>query len=131
MNIALWVVQGLLAAAFLMAGQMKVFSYEKYKAMLGPHTPSKGMVFFIGLSEMAGALGTVLPWATGILPVLTPVAAAALALVMVLALGFHALHKDPAGQFVPGLVLLALSLFVAWGRIGHSFFSFGFFGNNT
>jgi uncharacterized membrane protein YphA (DoxX/SURF4 family) len=118
MNILLWVVQGLLAAAFLMAGQMKAFSYEKYKAMGGPNTPSKGLVRFIGLSEIAGALGIILPLATGVLPFLTPVAAAALAVVMVLALGFHARHKDPAGKFVPGLVLLVLSAFVAWGRIG-------------
>ncbi len=119
MNIALWVVQSLLAAAFIMAGQVKVFSYEKYKVMGGPHTPSKGMVLFIGLSELAGAVGLILPLATGILPVLTPVAAAALAVVMVLALGFHAMHKDPAGKFIPSLVLLVLSLFVAWGRMGN------------
>jgi uncharacterized membrane protein YphA (DoxX/SURF4 family) len=118
MNIALWVVQGLLAAAFLMAGQMKVFSYEKYRAMAGPHTPSRGLVRFIGLSEIAGALGLILPLATGVLPFLTPVAAAALAVVMVLALGFHAKHKDPMGKMVPPLVLLALSVFVAWGRMG-------------
>ena len=118
MNIALWIVQGLLAAAFLMSGQMKVFSYEKYKAMVGPHTPSKGVVRFIGLSEIAGALGLILPLATGVLPFLTPVAAAALAVVMVLALGFHAMHKDPVGKLTPVLVLLALSVFVAWGRMG-------------
>ena len=116
MNIALWVVQGLLAAAFLMAGQMKVFAYEKYKAQAGPHTPSQGMVRFIGLSEAAGAIGLILPQATGILPILTPVAAAALGVVMVLALGFHARHKDPFGKFIPALVLLAMSVFVAWGR---------------
>lgn len=117
MNILLWVVQGLLAAAFLMAGQMKVFSYEKYKAMGGPNTPSRGLVRFIGLSEIAGASGVILPLATGVLTFLTPIAAVALAIVMVLALGFHAMHKDPIGKLAPALVLLALSVFVAWGRM--------------
>jgi uncharacterized membrane protein YphA (DoxX/SURF4 family) len=117
MNITLWVAQGLLAFAFFMSGQMKVFSYRKYQAMAGPHAPSKGLTAFIGISEMAGALGVLLPRATGVWPILTPVAAAALAVVMVLGLGFHAMHKDPPGKFVPALVLLLLSLFVAYGRL--------------
>jgi uncharacterized membrane protein YphA (DoxX/SURF4 family) len=116
MNIALWVVQGLLAFVFLMSGQMKVFSYGKYKAMTGAHAPSKGLTAFIGISELAGAIGVVLPWATGVLPILTPIAAAALAVVMVLSLGFHAMYKDPAGKYVPALVLLVLSVVVAYGR---------------
>jgi hypothetical protein len=95
---------------------MKVFNYEKFKAQAGPDAPSKGLVKFIGLSELAGAVGMVLPWATGVWPLLTPVAASALALVMVLALGHHARLKHAFGKKIPALVFLVLSLFVAWGR---------------
>ena len=116
MNIALWVVQGLLALGFGMIGSMKVFNYEKFKAQAGKDVPSKGLTTFIGLSELAGAVGVVLPWATGVFPILTPVAASALALVMVLALGHHAQNKHAFGKRIPALVFLVLSLFVAWGR---------------
>jgi len=117
MNIALWVLQALLAGLFLMAGSMKVLSYEKYKAQSGPHAVSKGLAAFIGTSEIAGALGLVLPWATGVLPLLTPVAAFALAVVMTLGVGFHIRVKDPALKAAPALVLLALSLVVGLGRV--------------
>ena len=116
MNIALWILQGLLAALFLMVGSMKVFNYKKFKAQSGKDTPSKGLTVFIGISEIAGALGLVLPWATVVLPVLTPVAAAALALVMILGVGFHLQHKHPFSKAVPALVLFVLSTLVALGR---------------
>ncbi len=116
MNIALWVVQVLLALGFGMIGSMKVFNYAKFKAQAGKDAPTEGLTKFIGVSEMAGAVGMVLPWATGVLPILTPVAASALALVMVLALGHHAQHKHAFGKKIPALVFLVLSLIVAWGR---------------
>lgn len=117
MNIALWVVQGLLAALFLLAGSMKLFAYEKYKVQGGEHAPSKGLAAFIGTSELAGAVGLVLPWATGVLPILTPIAAFALALVMILAVGHHLQHKDPFSKAVLPLVLLALSLWIGLSRV--------------
>jgi uncharacterized membrane protein len=116
MNIALWLLQGLLAALFLAAGSMKVFAYEKYKAQAGERATSKNVTAFIGVSEIAGALGLIVPWATGLLPVLTPVAAGALGIVMVLAVVHHAQHRDPFGKMVPALALLVSSVFVAWGR---------------
>ena len=116
MNIALWVLQGLVALLFLMIGSMKVFNYEKFKAQAGKDVPSKGLTAFIGVSEIAGALGLILPWATGVLPVLTPIAAAALAVVMVLALGHHLQHKHPFSKLVPALVFLVLSGLIAVGR---------------
>jgi uncharacterized membrane protein YphA (DoxX/SURF4 family) len=71
MNLALWIVQGLLCAVSLMAGGMKVFAYEKYKKVAESKSPnqslgrSKGLVTFIGISELAGAAGIILPLATG------------------------------------------------------------------
>lgn len=117
MNIALWVLQGLLAAAFLMVGSLKVFSYEKFKAQAGEHAVSRNLAAFIGSSEIAGALGLVLPGATGVAPFLTPVAAFALAVVMALGVGFHVRLKDPFAKAVPALVLLILTLLVGWGRV--------------
>lgn len=119
MNLALWIVQGLLAAAFLMAGGMKLFAYERYMKMLAQRSPanppslSKGLVTFIGASEVAGALGLILPMVTGVAPILTPLAALGLAVVMVLAANFHLRRKEPPA--VP-LVLCALALFVVYGR---------------
>lgn len=129
MNIALWMAQPILAFAFIMAGGLKAFAYEKSRKMSEryPGEPglSRGLTTFIGVSEMAGALGVIVLMATGIMPQLTPIAAAALALVMLLALGHHVQHHDPFAKLRPPLVLLALSVFVAYGR-GISLFHGGF-----
>ena len=113
MNLALWIVQGLLSAAFLMSGGMKLFAYEKYqKKAKGPGI-SRGLATFIGVSELAGALGLILPLATHTAPLLTPLAALGLAIVMILAIGFHVKRKEPA---TPAAVLLILAIFVTIGR---------------
>ena len=114
MNIGLWIVQGILCVLFLGAGGTKVFAYRKYKEGVGRELDlSKGLVTFIGISELAGAVGLILPMASGIAPVLTPLAAAGLAIIMLLATGFHLKRKEPAYMT---LVLLILSAFVAVGR---------------
>ena len=116
MNIALWVVQALLAAAFIAAGAMKVFAYKKYKAMSeknGPSDLKRGLVMFIGLSELAGAIGIVLPMAANVAPWISPIAALGLATVMLLAVLYHLRrHEPPAAP----AVLFLLALFVAVGR---------------
>jgi hypothetical protein len=117
MNIALWVLQVLLAAFFGMVGSMKVFAYAKFRAQAGEHAVSKNLAAFIGASEIAGALGLVLPLATGVAPFLTPTAAFALVLVMALAVGYHVRLRDPFAKTVPALALLVLSLAVALGRV--------------
>ena len=116
MNIALWLLQGLLAALFLATGSLKVFNYDKAKQQAGQDSPTKGLTAFIGLSEMAGAFGLVIPWATGVLPMLTPVAAAALAVVMVLAVGHHVRHRDSVSKMIPAMLLFCITAFVAWER---------------
>ncbi|MNI25808.1 hypothetical protein D3C73_794840 [compost metagenome] len=116
MNIALWIVQGLLALMFLSAGMMKAFQYEKAKATLPwVKDSSKGFVTFIGLSELLGGLGLIIPYAIGVIPSLTPIAALALAVVMLLAAVFHAKRKEYQG-IAMNIILLALTVFVAIGR---------------
>ena len=91
LHVALWVAQILLAAAFGMAGVMKTTRpiAELAQMMVWPGALPPGLVRFIGASELAGALGLILPAVTRIKPGLTPLAAAGLALVMLLACVFH------------------------------------------
>jgi hypothetical protein len=74
------------------------------------------LVRFIGWAELAGAAGLILPALTRIWPKLTPLAAAALALIMVLAIAFHLLRGEAAMIGGP-IVLLVLAAFVAWARM--------------
>jgi len=119
MNLALWIAQGLLCVLFLMAGGMKVFAYERYKKMGESRSPSqplglsKGLVTFIGLSELAGAAGLVVPLATGVAPALTTLAALGLGVIMVVASIYHWRRKDSA---VGPIVLLPLACFIVYGR---------------
>ncbi|MBE8523970.1 DoxX family protein [Amycolatopsis sp. H6(2020)] len=119
MNIFLWIVQAVLAAMFGMAGVMKA---TQPKDKLADRLPwvadfSPATVRFIGVVELAGALGLILPAATGIAPILTPLAATGLAGTMLLAALTHARRKEPAA-IAFNAVLLALVTVVAWGRFG-------------
>ena len=120
MNTILWVFQAFLAAIFLFAGGMKFFGIEKVlkDAAQGPGKLSlkRPILHFIGVSELAGSLGVILPMLTGVMPQLTPTAAAGLTVVMILATGFHIQRKDPASKTITTLVLSALCAFVAYGR---------------
>lgn len=116
MNIAIWVVQGLLAVAFLMAGLMKVSqSKEALKEKVGGWVDdySLGQIKMIGLVEVLGAIGLILPMVLNIFPVLTPVAAIGLAVTMIPAAAIHLKRKEP---IMANVVLLALALFVVVGR---------------
>ncbi|HVO31212.1 MAG TPA: DoxX family protein [bacterium] len=117
LRIATWVVQGLLILAFGMAGTVKSTQPLAALATQMPWTTQVPgwLVRFIGISELLGAIGLLLPAATRILPVLTPIAASALVVVMVLAAGFHAMHGEPQ-MMAPSIVLGLLSAFVAWSR---------------
>jgi putative oxidoreductase len=117
LHIALWIVQILVAALFLMAGFMKAAQPADVLAKSIPWTVVVGMPLtrFIGVSELAGALGLILPALTRIRPGLTPLAGAGLALVMLLAIGYHVVHGE--FQVLPmNLLLGGLAAFVAWGR---------------
>jgi hypothetical protein len=119
MHLALWAVQALLALAFLAAGGMKLATPIDQLLANGmtfvAYTPEP-LVRFIGASEVAGALGLILPSAIRLAPRLTPLAAALLGVVMVLAAGAHLSHGE-APMVLPNIVLGGLSAFVAWGRL--------------
>ncbi|MGN0064262.1 MAG: DoxX family protein [Nocardioides sp.] len=117
MNIALWVVAGLLAVAFLGAGSMKALKSKEQLKEGGMHwvdSFSAPVVKAIGVAEVLGALGLVLPGLTGVAEPLTAVAGLALGLTMVGAIIVHAKLKE---AFTPALVLGVLSFFVGIGRV--------------
>lgn len=118
-SIGLWAAQVLLAVAYLMAGFMKLTQpIDALAAMNMTWAASLPELFvrFVGLMEVLGALGLVLPAATRILPFLTPLAALGLSIVQVGAIVLHAARGETAMTLPINAVLLALSLFILWGR---------------
>src|SRR5690606_2505376 len=116
---ALWIAQISLTVAFVGAGLLKVTRSKESLRISLPWVDdfSQPTVRLIGVAELVGALGLVLPAVTGIATVLTPLAAAGLALVMVGAIVVHA-RRGETQLIVVNTTLLALSLLVAWGRFG-------------
>ena len=118
MNIALWIVQVLLALAFLRVGVSHAFRFDQIKTRPGMQWVTaipRRLLTFIGICEILGAVGVILPVLTGILPWLTPWAAALLAIVMFLAAGFH-LPRREYRNIVINVILLALAAFVTYRR---------------
>lgn len=117
-TIGLWFTQILLAAMFLMAGATKLMSGSAELVAMGMGWAENApflLIKFIGLAEVAGGLGLILPAATRIMPHLTKLAAAGLCVIMVLAAGVHIVRGE--FEMVPvNLVLFALAAFVIWGR---------------
>lgn len=109
----LWVVQALLALLFLWAGSLKlVIPLEQ---LVGP-VPLPGLFLrLIGVAEVAGALGLVLPGVLGVRPGLTPLAAAGLTIIMIGATAVTLAGGPPPAALLPAVVG-ALAAFVAWGR---------------
>ena len=118
MNIALWIMQVLLAVVFLMAGTFKA-TQTKEKVVEGGLNSLEAMspntIRTIGILELLGAIGVVLSMLTGILPWLTPLAAAGLALTMVGAIMTH-LRRSEYPNAAINLVLMGMALFVVYGR---------------
>jgi uncharacterized membrane protein YphA (DoxX/SURF4 family) len=117
MGIALWVVQGLLAAAFLVSGATKLSQPKEKlaKNMAWVEDFSPQTVRLIGALEVLGAIGVVLPALTGIVPWLTPLAALGLVLTMIGAALTH-LRRTEYGNIAMNAVLLVLAAFVAYGQ---------------
>ncbi len=116
-NIALWIAQGLLAIMFIMAGIMKATQPLEALAESLPWVTSTplGLVRFVGISELLGGLGLLIPSIFRFKPFLTVWVALGLALVMVLAAEFHA-SRGEFPNIGMNVVLIGIALFIAWGR---------------
>jgi uncharacterized membrane protein YphA (DoxX/SURF4 family) len=113
MNVALWIVQGVLAALFLLAGGAKLVL--PLDQMTGPVALPGWFLRFIGVAEVLGALGLILPGLLRIRPGLTPLAAAGLVIIMIGA----TIIMWAAGMVAVALlnvVVAVLAAFVAYGR---------------
>ncbi|MBS1602799.1 MAG: DoxX family protein [Bacteroidetes bacterium] len=120
MNTTLWIAQIILAAAFLYSGICKTILSEQQliaRGQTGVVGLRPGKIHFIGVCEIAGSIGIILPRALNILPFLTTATAACFAVVMLLAAPIHYRLKEP-GNVATNMTLLLLSLFVILGRSG-------------
>ena len=120
LDTVIWAVQGILAAVFLFSGAMKLLAFDRYIGMVEERSGrdadlSRPLMTLVGVSEVAGGLGLILPWATGIWPVLTPLAALGLAVIMIGATNYHRRRGEPP---LPTVALLVLALIVAVTRFG-------------
>ena len=108
-----------MAAVFIAAGLVKL---TQSRAEMAPRMAyvedfSDGTIKFIGVTELAGGLGLLLPAIFGVATFLTPAAAAGLALTMFLAALVH-VRRDEQPMVLPNLIFLATLVFVLWGRLG-------------
>jgi hypothetical protein len=127
MNIALWIVAGLLALAYVAGGGIKLIMSKERLAGFGPSARwvedfSAGSVKAIGALEVLGGIGLILPAALGIAPILVPLAALGLVIVMAGA-AITRIRRHEFMFMVGDLVYLALAAFVAWGRFGPESFT--------
>ena len=118
MDTALWILQVVLALAFVGAGLNHATQRDKASGRMAwilavPKPP----LTTIGVLELAGAAGLVLPPVTGIALWLTPLAAGLLALLMVFAAVFHLRREGEVVHAAPNIILGALTAFVAYGRL--------------
>ncbi|PZF71757.1 DoxX family protein [Taibaiella soli] len=117
MNTALWIIQSLLALAFVMPGYGKLFSTRAQHIADGHIKPDASLlpIRILGVLEWLGCIGIIVPWFTGIAPVLTPIAATGFALIMAAGLVNHIMKKEY--KMIPLLgTILALAVIVAYFR---------------
>jgi putative oxidoreductase len=116
LHITLWIAQGIVSGMFIMAGVLKTFTpIDELSLMIPWAKDSEVLIRFIGITEILGALGLILPAALKFLPRLTVWAAYGLTLTMVLASLFHIVRGEISATPTT-LVLGLLSAFIGWGR---------------
>jgi uncharacterized membrane protein YphA (DoxX/SURF4 family) len=119
MNTVLWIAQIILAAVFLVSGVGKILAYEHLMGTLEARSKGlpagipRGLAAFIGLAEVAGAIGVLVPGSFSPDHFIVRLAAAGLALIMVLAGIYHLRRRDSAA---PAVTLFLLALFIIVGR---------------
>ncbi|MQA95415.1 MAG: DoxX family protein [Streptosporangiales bacterium] len=127
MNVALWVVAGLLAVVMLVSSAKMFVPKEKMAGMMGEQTRwvedfSPGALRAIGALELLASVGLILPAVLDIAPVMVPVAASGVVLLFVGAV-ITRLRRGERKTIVGDLVYLAMAAFVAWGRFGPESFT--------
>jgi uncharacterized membrane protein YphA (DoxX/SURF4 family) len=125
MNIALWIIASLLAAAALASGVVKLVQPKEKLVASGlgwAEDFSAGAVRAIGALEVLAGVGLILPAVLDIAPVLVPLAAVGLALLMIGAMVVH-LRRHENQAIVVNLAIVAVAVLVAWGRFGPQSFS--------
>lgn len=119
MTTVLWVLQGLLAFSFVMAGAMKLAKARTDLIPMGmgwAEDFTDGQVKVIGALELLGGIGVIVPTLTGIMPFLTGWAAAGLMLTMIVAVGLHA-KRGEFPMMAPGLGLGGMAGYVAYSHL--------------
>ncbi len=128
LNLALWIVAGILAVVFLVASSTKLFVPKEKLASMGGTASrwvedfSPGALKAIGALEFLAAAGLIVPAALGIAPVLVPLAATGAVLLFVGAV-ITRLRRGERKTIIADLVYLAMAAFVAWGRFGPESFT--------
>ncbi len=120
MNIVLWIIAAVLAVAFLGAGVMKLAQPKEKLAASGmgwTDDYSATNIKLIGAVEILAAIGLILPALLDIAPILVPLAATGLVIIMIGAVIVHARRKENP-MVIGNVVLLVLAAIVAWGRFG-------------
>ncbi len=116
LNILLWIAQGLLAASFIWAGSMKLFSSPEKLAALWPWTADNtSLVKLTGVLDLLAGIGLILPGLLRTKPQLTVYAAYGTILLMIAASIFH-LSRGEGAQIGANIFFLVLAVFIAWGR---------------
>ena len=115
-NTVLWIAQALLAAMFLFAGGAKLVMTAEQMAAPGPVQLPVSFIRFIGVCEVLGAIGMILPGLTGIKPGLTPLGAAGLVIIMIGATVVNVMNGMVLQGALPTVILGLIAVFVVYGR---------------
>lgn len=117
LNIIIWTVQTVLALVFLLVGSAKIFMpiQELSSQMFFVTDVPKMLTRFIGIAEVLGGLGLILPSIFQVKPFLTPLAALGLLTIMILAIGFH-IYRGEYIMIGFNMLIGAIAIYVAWAR---------------
>ena len=118
MDTILWILQALMAFTFLYSGICKSILSEKElvaRGQMGVEGLPISLTRFIGIAEILGAIGLILPWWLNIVPLLTPVAAICFALIMIPAARIHYKRREYRNISV-NAVLFTICMFIAYSR---------------
>ncbi len=116
-NITIWIAQALLFLLYIMAGSNKTFQSIEFLANMLPWVLDfpEFLVRFIGISELLGAIGVLLPSIVRIKPRLTVYAATGLACIQLFAIFFH-LSQGEYGVILANIIFMLIAVLVIWGR---------------